>query len=95
MKEPLLRWKEAKDGDGKDQAIKELEKAIAEKERALRALKADGANITLTPRITRAVQRDVTNPTAAPANKGRLGVVVADIDGEARGELDLADEARA
>lgn len=86
----LLRWKEAKDGDGKDQAIKELEKAIAEKELALRALKADGANIKFTPRITR-TQRDVTNPAAAPASKGRLGVIVADLDGEARGELDLAE----
>jgi len=84
----LVRWKEAKDGDDKDQAIRELERAIAEKERALKALKADGATVTNSTRVTRPAQRAI-NPPAS--NKGRLGVVVADIDGDVRSQLDLND----
>lgn len=87
----LVRWKQAKDGDDKDAAIKELEKAIAEKERALKALKtgeAKAANVVrgfeMMPLIT---TRNAMNSTG----KGRLGVVTAEIDSNLRGHLDLAE----
>lgn len=86
----LTRWKDAKDGDDKDKAIKELERAIADKERALKALKS-GDNATRIAPLYRLQGNNVASSPAA-GSKGRLGVVVADIDGTLRNHLDIAKE---
>lgn len=92
----LKRWTEAKDGKGRDEAIAELEKAIEAKEKALRALKTDGklAEVRVQDDRRRLGERVVTGRGEAAASsspKGRLGVVVGDIDNNLRGHLDLAE----
>lgn len=87
----LTQWKDAKDGNAKDAAIKELEKAIAEKEKALRALKNREANMGGMARVLEAVPLVPGQGIASGASKGRLGVVTAEIDATLRSHLDLAD----
>ncbi|MFO0814756.1 MAG: M56 family metallopeptidase [Gemmatales bacterium] len=79
----LARWTDAKDGKEKDAAIKALEAAIADKEKALKDLKMAESR--------RRIERTETTRTAVTSSKGRLGVVVADIDSTLRGHLDLND----
>lgn len=84
----LTRWKDAKDGKDRDAAIKALEEAIIEKERALKALKEAEA----APRVARLrTLNDSKNQNSAVTSKGRLGVVVAEIDSTLRSHLDIAD----
>jgi len=87
----LVRWKQAKDGDDKDAAIKELEKAIAEKERALKALKSGETKASNVVRNFDVVPLVSAKSTVSSTGKGRLGVVTAEIDSALRGHLDLAD----
>lgn len=87
----LVRWKQAKDGDDKDAAIKELEKAIAEKERALRALKTGEANAAKSLRSFDVAPLVMSRDAVSSTGRGRLGVVTAEIDSALRGHLDLAD----
>jgi hypothetical protein len=79
----LARWKEAKDGKGKDDAIRDLEKAIAEKEKALADLKSSETRKRL--------DKLESFRSPAPSSKGRLGVVVGDIDSNLRAHLDLGE----
>lgn len=77
----LVRWREARSGDDKDAAIKELEKAIAEKEKTLKSLK-DGS----------AKRAEFAARATPSASKGRLGVMVATIDPTLRSHLDIGDD---
>ncbi|MBL8825050.1 MAG: hypothetical protein JNJ77_20850 [Planctomycetia bacterium] len=77
----LVRWREARSGDDRDAAIKELEKAIAEKEKALKSLKDNTAK-----------RGDMVARVAPASSKGRLGVMVATIDPTLRSHLDIGDD---